>query len=96
MAGEPSDNLIKALSLLRKAAARNEPGSGGVECTVALRALEAFLLADLKARRARVRQWIGILEQAACGGEAAPRARRNGGRRGAEDGPRRQYVRGVH
>ena len=94
MAGKPSDHLINALNLLRKAAAGKKSASGA-KCTVALRELETLLLADLKARRTRVREWIGILEHAAACGGTAPRGWRNAGRRSAAGRARRVHVSGV-
>jgi hypothetical protein len=95
MAGKPNDNLIKALRLLKTVAARNERGSNGAECAAALRDVEGFLLADLKARRARVRALIGILEHAAGGRAAAPRTGRNAGRRAAAGRAHGQYASGI-
>ena len=95
MAGKPNDDLIKALRMLKTTAARNERGSNGAECAAALRDFEASLLADLKARRARVREWIGILERVAGRRAAVPRTGRNAGRRTAAGRAHGQYASGI-
>lgn len=95
MAGKPNDDLIKSLRMLKTTAARNERRSNAAECAAALRDFEASLLADLKARRARVREWIGILERAAGGRGAVARAGRNAGRRTVAGRAHGQYASGF-
>lgn len=95
MGGKPNDDLIKALRLLKKTASRKEPGSNGSECAATLRDFEGFLLADLKARRARVKEWIGILERVAGCRGAVPRAGRNAGRRTVAGRVHGQYASGI-